>query len=69
VAKFLSAEFRRDIQNRLHWLKEQESRLHHAPGTLSSLEKMTELGRLQGNIGALEWVLREADLKAAANRA
>ena len=64
MAKVLSIEFRRDIENRLHWLKEQEVRLHHAPGTLQSIEKMTELGRLQGNIGALEWVLREADLKA-----
>ena len=64
MAKFLSAEFRRDIENRLHWLKEKEVHLHHAPRTLSSIEKMTELGRLQGNIGALEWVLREADLKA-----
>jgi hypothetical protein len=64
-AEPLSTELELRIQNRLTYLKlhlvQQRKMQHPTISGAGAVGITLSIGQTQGNIGALEWVLREAD--------
>lgn len=59
----LDVDAEEKIRARIDWLKQKERAQREVGGPEYTASQLL-WGRTQGNIGALEWVLREAGLKS-----
>jgi hypothetical protein len=57
----LSDSMEQAIRDRLVWLKTERARAIKEPYGDTGDERLKYVSRLEGNIGALEWALREAE--------